>query len=244
MPQKREINDQKLPKIITPKAVTILGSYNCTAACDNCCFDCHPGIKQKLTLNQIIKFIDEAKKFKTMKLLVFSGGECFLLGKDLVRAIEYGTKLGLFTRCVTNGYWAKSEVKAYERLKTIKAAGLKEINFSTGDFHQKYVPHDNIINGTIAALELGIPTVIMVELQKERKVNAIGIRTDKNLSKILAFEEKRKLFDSDNICQICKNEITYIEDAHVDHIERYKDGGKTIIKNGRLTHRYCNLQRG
>jgi len=32
--------------------------------------------------------------------------------------------------------------------------------------------------------------------------------------------------------------------AHVDHIERFSEGGQTTIKNGRLTHRYCNLQRG
>ncbi|MCH8914949.1 MAG: HNH endonuclease [Thaumarchaeota archaeon] len=35
-----------------------------------------------------------------------------------------------------------------------------------------------------------------------------------------------------------------IDDAHVDHIERFVDGGKTTIKNAQLTHRYCNLQKG
>ena len=34
------------------------------------------------------------------------------------------------------------------------------------------------------------------------------------------------------ICQICKNKIHSIEDSHVDHIERYSEGGKTTIKNG------------
>ena len=41
-----------------------------------------------------------------------------------------------------------------------------------------------------------------------------------------------------------KNKISSIEDAHVDHIERFSEGGKTIIKNGQITHRYCNLHKG
>jgi len=45
-------------------------------------------------------------------------------------------------------------------------------------------------------------------------------------------------------CEICKNQIAYIEDAHIDHIERFSEGGKTTRVNGRLTHRYCNLERG
>lgn len=43
---------------------------------------------------------------------------------------------------------------------------------------------------------------------------------------------------------ICKNQIMDINDAHVDHIERFVERGKTTIKNGQLTHRYCNLQKG
>ncbi len=60
------------------------------------------------------------------------------------------------------------------------------------------------------------------------------------------YEEKKQLFErkDGNICQICKNGILDINDAHVDHIERFSEGGKTIIKNARLTHRFCNLQRG
>ena len=60
------------------------------------------------------------------------------------------------------------------------------------------------------------------------------------------FEEKKILFErkGGNICQICKNEIMDINDAHVDHIERFSEGGKTAIKNAQLTHEFCNLEKG
>lgn len=65
-----------------------------------------------------------------------------------------------------------------------------------------------------------------------------------NDKRLFSYEDKKRFFDANNTCEICKNKIAYIEDAHMDHIERFSEGGETKIKNARLTHRYCNLQRG
>ncbi len=46
------------------------------------------------------------------------------------------------------------------------------------------------------------------------------------------------------VCQICKNKIGTIDDAHVDHIERFVDCGEITTKNAQLTHGYCNLSKG
>ena len=34
-----------------------------------------------------------------------------------------------------------------------------------------------------------------------------------------------------------------MEDAQIDHIRRYSEGGKTTIENGQITHKYCNLKK-
>jgi len=64
--------------------------------------------------------------------------------------------------------------------------------------------------------------------------------------RLYTYEEKLMLFNrpNGNVCGLCKNKIETIDDAHVDHIERFVAGGKTIIKNAQLTHRYCNLRKG
>ncbi len=54
---------------------------------------------------------------------------------------------------------------------------------------------------------------------------------------------KEELFKANPDCTICSNRITSINDAHVDHIEQYWKGGKTIPENARLTHRVCNQSR-
>ncbi len=77
-------------------------------------------------------------------------------------------------------------------------------------------------------------------LQRLREI--IGYPEDDR--RLYTFEEKKALWDTNKICHLCSNEIAFIEDAHVDHLERYSEGGKTKIKNGKLSHRYCNLQKG
>ena len=55
---------------------------------------------------------------------------------------------------------------------------------------------------------------------------------------------KRQLYDQNSKCNICGNKIVLFEDATVDHIDPYCNGGKTTEDNARLAHRYCNLRRG
>ena len=147
---------------ILPRHAVILASYNCSAACEHCCFQSHPGIKQRLTLAQIKEFIQDASRLPSIELVAFSGGECFVLGKDLDEAVLYATSLGIRTRCVTNGYWAYTRVSAKRRLGTLARNGLKEINVSTGDFHQKFVPEDRVVNAVEVAVDLGVAAVVVV----------------------------------------------------------------------------------
>lgn len=98
----------------------------------------------------------------------------------------------------------------------------------------------------IETIEIGTYGTNQVKKRTEMWINKL--REIANLpsddKRLFTYEDKKRLFDADNTCAICKNKITYIEDAHVDHIERFSEGGETTLKNGRPTHRFCNLQRG
>ena len=168
----RDTTPESLPKTyIHPKMLTILGTYKCTARCKNCCFDSNPWLTQRLSLDNILSFIHEGSQYSSVESVVFSGGECFLLGDDLVRAVEFATCKGLKTRCVTNGYWAKSLSHGRKRLQQLQNAGLCELNISTGDFHQQWVSEEAVVNAASLGVDLNLEsTVIVVELQKERRV--------------------------------------------------------------------------
>lgn len=160
-------------RVISPKAITVLGSYKCTAACEHCCFGSNPSLTERLTLQDILQFIEESiKTFPSIETVVFSGGECFLLGEDLTTAVRRASRLGLSVRCVTNGYWAKTQRSGQRRLSALLDAGLSELNVSTGDFHQRWVPEQTVVNAVCMGVELGLRTVLMVELVEGSSVTA------------------------------------------------------------------------
>lgn len=171
-------------KFIHPHVLTILATYRCTAACENCCFESNPNLRKRLSYKNLIQIIDEVAKFKSLKMVVFSGGECFLLGNDLLKAVKHCASLGLLTRCVSNGYWAKSINIGKKKLGELVANGLTEINISTGDFHQKFVSQKTVINAATLGLEMGINTLVVVEASKGSKVTMKSFVNEAEIAKL------------------------------------------------------------
>lgn len=182
--------------IIPPSTISLLTTYACTAECKNCCFKCNPKIKERLSLNKMKRYIDQciATYPKFLQVLVLTGGECFLLGKDLVKVIEHGASKGLIVRIVTNGYWAKSYIKSHSMLTQLVDAGLKEINFSTGDDHQEWVPYDNIVHGCMASIDLGLTCVVNVESHDSSIFDIKRFFEDDRLKKYFIPNEKTKKY--------------------------------------------------
>lgn len=149
-----------------PSSLTILPTYRCTAACQECCFECHPKLDSpQISIDRIVNYIDQAATSfpDSLKLVVFSGGECFLLGDDLVTAVSRAHAHNLLVRCVSNGYWGTSRHAARKRIRPLAEAGLTELNISTGDDHQKYVPFERVVNAAIEAALADVEVLIVIE---------------------------------------------------------------------------------
>lgn len=99
-------------------------------------------------------------------------GESILLsdGKNLIKSIERASPRGLFTRIVSNAYWANTDKGAEQVISEFVRAGLTEINFSTGDQHTRFVSIENVICATRAAVGGGLLVAIMVETVNERQI--------------------------------------------------------------------------
>ncbi len=59
-----------------------------------------------------------------------------------------------------------------------------------------------------------------------------------------SFKLKKDLFEKNQTCKLCAQQIHSIDDAEIDHIICYWRGGKTIPENAQLTHRICNRLKG
>ncbi len=154
----------------------------CTARCLDCPVVHEGGPPSTLTGEQMRGVIDEVMGWGTLRLVVFTGGEPFLLGDELRRTVAHAARYGVFTRIVTNAYWATSRARAEHLLKKYKDAGLTEINISCDDYHQQFVPLRNVKYASEAALDLAFPLLIA-----HRRVPGSRITTD-YLSEFLGVE--------------------------------------------------------
>lgn len=148
--------------VLRPRTLSLITTHHCTAACDHCCFHCTPKITKRIPPDRLEALINEAACLPGLELVVFTGGECFTI-PELDDRIAQARRVGLLTRCVSNGYWGFTPERARERATRLKAAGLNELNLSTGQFHARYVPVRRIVNAARAATDAGILTLITVE---------------------------------------------------------------------------------
>ena len=132
----------------------------CTARCRDCPIIPSIDPPMRLKSQDMIRIVDEVYGWGSLRLVVFTGGESFLLGKDLRKTIAYVHEKGVLTRIVTNAYWAKSKNKALHILSELKALGLTEINISCDDYHQEFVPLENVKYANEAAFEIGLPALL------------------------------------------------------------------------------------
>lgn len=181
---------------IKPKSLAFVTTNKCTAACHNCCFNCSPKNNKRLKLKNILAIIGQVvEDFPSVESCIFTGGECTLLKEDLAKAIEYASKRKLSCRIVSNGFWARTEEQAYSYLADLREKGLCELNLSTGDEHQKWVPFKNIINACKAALKTGLLVAINVESTTDSRFTSRNLLEVQEIKEAI-YEKKILLKDS------------------------------------------------
>lgn len=209
---------------MSPYTASILLTYRCTAACDECCFSCSPkSPKSLISFDEIKKFIDQIIKIPSIKIVVFSGGECFLEYELLKNSIKYAHDLGLLTRCVTNGFWGKSFNLAQKKMNELCECGLDEINFSTGDSHQKFVPLQNILNCVRASIDNSLSVCVSVETNKSKNFKVDDfltheyyltyIKNSPNISNLKLIPATWVSFHTDTVYQFDESVISHGENV-------------------------------
>lgn len=178
--------EQSATTFIEPHTLTILCTYQCTAACKQCCFESSPTVIGRLSREVIFERISEAKReFASLRLVVFSGGEATILKQDLFDAIAHCTDLGLMTRIVSNASWGKTVNSAARTAGALSSAGLLELNISTGKDHQEWVPPESVINAAEAAVKRGISTLITVEVDDDENTRLLAYLNDRRIKDLI-----------------------------------------------------------
>lgn len=145
-------------------------TWDCPVTCKYCVTESGPYGGPYLDAEFMKAAVADFLNFAPLLSVVFTGGEPLCRRKDVIETIRSVQSQKLWTRVVTNAFWAKSRESATEVLSSLKQAGLSEINFSCDDLHQENISIQNIYNAFWAARDLQLPTLIAHKQVKNGKV--------------------------------------------------------------------------
>lgn len=148
--------------------LAVVTTDTCQARCAHCLMKSDPKRSERLSIATFKNVLTYFETHTLLKLVAFTGGESTLLGDELLEMIAYCTELGIATRLVTNAIWATSPEDARSLLRDLRSVGLSEINFSTDDFHQVWIPLENIKTAWDATKGLGFSSVLVATCSGER----------------------------------------------------------------------------
>lgn len=144
-----------MPNVRLPHPVSggVMLSYTCTAACRHCMYACSPRwdgdwmteADLAALLSRLAPHVRAAPGGAGAVALNhgvhFTGGEPFLNFDRLLRAVEIAEALDIPSTFVeTNAFWAARDAATRDKLRRLKAAGLKGLMISVNPFYAEYVP--------------------------------------------------------------------------------------------------------
>lgn len=148
-------------KFLSPTMLSFVVTDGCTAHCKDCCFNCSPKNSTFITAEDMIKTIKQV--IDTVSAVVFTGGEATLYLDEISKVIRFCSENNILTRLVTNGWWASTPEKSDKFVKKLIDTGLSELNTSTGDMHQRFIPLRNIMNIAYSCVKYNIILAINAE---------------------------------------------------------------------------------
>jgi MoaA/NifB/PqqE/SkfB family radical SAM enzyme len=90
----------------------------------------------------------------------FTAGEPFLYFDDLLELVDLCRQKNIYTRIVTNCYWATTPEKSRQLLGQLRQSGLCQLRLSYSRWHQENVPRRNVLNAARACMHAGIACFI------------------------------------------------------------------------------------
>jgi hypothetical protein len=86
----------------------------------------------------------------------FSAGEPFLYFKQIAELVKLCSQFGIYTRIVTNSFWAKTPASSDHLVSELKKNGLCQLRLSYSRWHQKNVDRNNVLNAARSCRKIGM----------------------------------------------------------------------------------------
>ena len=117
----------------------------CNIRCRHCVAAGETPSKSRMELEQAVNFIHDMAACNVTGIS-FTAGEPLLFLDDICVLVKVCKDLGIYSRVVTNGFWANTAEDADKVVSLLVSAGLSQLRISCSRWHQEHVNIANIIN--------------------------------------------------------------------------------------------------
>jgi len=167
------------------RSLFILPTNYCTLNCAHCAIQDKTKPRSDLDMDTIEKLIRDTSAYHFGMLIISGGGEPMTIEETVLKRILLASrKVNLFSRIVSNAYWATSFEETIHRLRPLTENGLNQIVVSVSESHQEYVKYDNILHVVKAANVLSLKCYLYL--------TALNFKTNPLKDIVRYFNERRQ----------------------------------------------------
>ena len=130
-------------------------STRCNIRCAHCVAAGDTLLETKMELTRAREIIREMARAGVTGIS-FTAGEPFIYFDDLLELVALCRELNIYTRVVTNSFWAKTPERAQELLGMLRQSGLSQLRLSYSRWHQQHVPRLNVVHAARGCSLAGI----------------------------------------------------------------------------------------
>ncbi|MDD5758789.1 MAG: radical SAM protein [Desulfobulbaceae bacterium] len=130
-------------------------STRCNVKCEHCVAADAAHDHAKMELAQAKALIVEMAEAQ-VRGISFTAGEPLLYIDDICQLVDLCRAHGIYTRVVSNSFWAKTPEQAESCTKKLKEHGLSQLRLSYSRWHQKNIARQNVLNAAQSCQKIGL----------------------------------------------------------------------------------------
>jgi len=130
-------------------------STRCNVRCEHCVAGDEISDSSKMDCNRAKEIIVEMGR-AGVGGISFSAGEPFLYLDEIAELVSLCRQLNIYTRIVTNSFWAKTPKASDMLVLKLKENGLCQLRLSYSRWHQKNINKNNVLNAAHSCQRAGL----------------------------------------------------------------------------------------
>jgi organic radical activating enzyme len=130
-------------------------STRCNIRCGHCVAADATPKSVKMDLDRAQAIIEEMARSQVTGIS-FTAGEPLLYFEDICKLVQRCRENRIYSRVVTNGYWAGTPEQADRVVSKLIARGLSQLRLSFSRWHQQHISRDNILRAAASCRKQGL----------------------------------------------------------------------------------------